>query len=187
MKHLFRGLLVAGLLSLASAAYAQDFVATPIEYSERVPDEATEADVLYRRTLEWTESRFPYKPKQVIRTDPEKGEIRVSGTMKVKTTSTSGQLQEWPVLFEFYFRTLPTGYEYNVGYFRVTSNPKKPEETVPFEEFVTQLAMERTNVRTHNDRRVTAQATSLASEVAMSFRSYLNSLPAAGAIGETAN
>ena len=182
MKHLLRGLLVAGFLALTSTAYAQDFVATPIEYSERVPDENVEASVLYQRTLDWTENRFTYKPKEVIRTDAAKGEIRVSGTVKVKTASNSGQMQERPVLFEFVFRTLPMGYEYSVGYFRVIPDSKNPSTTVPFEEFVAQLAQERHNERTHNDRRVTAQATSLASEIAMSFRSYMNSRPAAGAI-----
>lgn len=187
MKHIIRGLLVAGLLALTPAVHAQDFVVAPVEYSERVSEESTEATVLYQHTLEWTETRFVYKPKEVIRTDSDKGEIRVSGTMKVKMASTSGQLQEQPVLFEFIFRTLPAGYEYSVGYFRVVPNAKHPEETVPFEEFVTKLSMDRTNARTHNDRRVTAQATSLASEVALSFRSYMNSRPAAGGIGEPAN
>ncbi|MBO0356885.1 DUF4468 domain-containing protein [Hymenobacter sp. BT186] len=182
MKHLLRGLLVAGFLAFTPAAYAQDFVAAPIEYSERVPDENAEASVLYQRTLDWTENRFTYKPKEVIRTDATKGEIRVSGTVKVKTASNSGQMQERPVVFEFVFRTLPTGYEYSVGYFRVIPDAKNPTTTVPFEEFVSQLAKERNNERTHNDRRVTAQATSLASEIAMSFRSYMNSRPAAGAI-----
>lgn len=182
MKHLFCGLLLVGTLTFTSAAYAQDFVAAPIEYSERVPDENAEASTLYQRTLDWTENRFTYKPKQVIRTDAAKGEIRVSGTVKVKTASPSGQLQERPVLFEFVFRTLPTGYEYSVGYFRVIPNSKEPDTTLPFEEFVAQLAKERTNDRTHNDRRVTAQATSLASEIAMSYRSYMNSRPAAGGI-----
>ncbi|WP_022821805.1 DUF4468 domain-containing protein [Hymenobacter norwichensis] len=182
MKYLFRGLLLAGFLSFTSVAYAQDFVAAPIEYSERVPDENADASTLYQRTLDWTENRFTYKPKQVVRTDAAKGEIRVSGTVQVKTASSSGQLQERPVLFEFVFRALPTGYEYSVGYFRVVPDIKNPTNTVPFEDFVEQLAQERHNDRTHNDRRVTAQATSLASEIAMSFRSYMNSRPAAGGI-----
>lgn len=182
MKYILRGLLIAGFLAFTSTAYAQDFLATPIEYAERVPDENAEASVLYQRTLDWTENRFAYKPKQVVRTDAAKGEIRVSGTVKVKTATTSGQTKERPVIFEFVFRTLPTGYEYSVGYFRVALDSKDPSTTVPFEEFVTQLAQERQNDRTHNDRRVTAQATSLASEIAMSFRSYMNSRPAAGGI-----
>ena len=33
-----------------------------------------------------------------------------------------------------------------------------------------------------NDRRITAQANSMASEIAMSFRSYMNSRPAPGGI-----
>lgn len=182
MKHLLRGLLATGFLTFTSAAYAQDLAVAPIEYSERVPDENAEASVLYQRTLDWTENRFTYKPKQIVRTDAVKGEIRVSGTVKVKTASASGQMQERPVLFEFVFRALPTGYEYSVGYFRVIPDIKTPSATVPFEEFVSQLAQERHNDRTHNDRRVTAQATSLASEIAMSFRSYMNSRPATGGI-----
>lgn len=182
MKQIFHGLLVVGLLTLAPAVYSQSILPSTIEYSERVPDTEAEAEVLYRRTLDWSENHFSYAPKATIKTDAAKGEIRVSGTVKVKTASPSGQLQERPVRFEFSFRTLSSGYEYNVGYFRVVPDDKKPDETVPFEEFVSQLAQERTNDRTHNDRRVTAQASSLASEIAMAYRSYMNSRPAAGAI-----
>jgi hypothetical protein len=182
MKQIFHGLLIVGLLALAPAVYGQSVLPSTIEYSERVPDEEGEASVLYRRTLDWSENHFSYTPKAMIKTDAAKGEIRVSGMVKVKTASPSGQLQERPVRFEFSFRTLPSGYEYNVGYFRVVPDAKKPDETVPFEEFVSQLAQERTNDRTHNDRRVSAQATSLASEIAMAYRSYMNSRPAAGAI-----
>jgi len=182
MKHILLGFLVTGFLTVTSAAQAQETLPAPIQYSERVSDDDPEADELYRRTLDWTDKHFAYSPKTVIRTDASKGEIRVNGTLKVKTASNSGQLQERPVQFEFSFRTLPTGYEYNVGYFRVSPDSKKPEETIPFEEFVSQLAMERNNDRTHNDRRVTAQANSLASEIALSFRSYMNSRPAAGAV-----
>ena len=100
---------------------------------------------------------------------------------KVKTAAPPGQLERH-VRFEFAFRTSPTGYDYSVGSFKFIADPGKPDEVTDFDVFVAQLAIERSNARTHNDRRVTAQATSLASEMALSFRSYMNSRPAEGAV-----
>jgi len=179
MKKIVFGLLLSGFASLQ---LAQAQTTGPVGYSERVPEEGVSKSVLYRRAYDWVENHFIYAPKTVIQTDTIKGEVRIEGTGKVKTASPSGKLQELPVRFEFVFHTLPTGYDYSVGSFRLISDPSKPDETIGFDEFVAQLATERSNARTHNDRRVTAQATSLASEVALSFRSYMNSRPAEGAV-----
>ncbi|WP_375437633.1 hypothetical protein [uncultured Hymenobacter sp.] len=175
-------LLVTTLL-LTKAAYAQESTPGPIEYSEKVLDEEAEAATLYKRTVDWSENHFTYTPKATLQADAAKGEVRMTGTVKIKTISTSGQIQERPVVFEFSFHTVPTGgYEYNVGFFRVILDTKKPDETIPVEEYITQLATDKNNARTHNDRRVMAQSNSLASEIAMSFRSYMNSRPAPGAV-----
>jgi hypothetical protein len=160
-------------------AQAQDGI---VGYSERVPDDVSDKAVLYRRATEWVENHFAYVPKTIMRADAAKGEVRVEGTANVKTATASGQLKERPVRFEFVFHTLATGYDYSVGGFLLVPDASKPNETVHFDEFVAQLAVERSNARTHNDRRVTAQATSLASEIAMSFRSFMNSRPAEGAV-----
>ena len=179
MKKLALGLLLSVLASLQPAR-AQ--TTTPVGYSERVPDEGVSKSILYRRAYDWAENHFIYTPKSIIQADTTKGEVRIQGSGKVKTASPSGQLQERPVQFEFVFHTLPNGYDYRVGSFRLIPDPSKPDETIGFDEFVAQLATERSNARTHNDRRVTAQATSLASEVALSFHSYMNSRPAEGAV-----
>ena len=181
MKKVVLSFVIGGILSLGLPAQAQD-TAMPVSYTERVADEEPDQTVLFRRASDWVENHFSYSSKKVISTNAVKGELRAEGTVKVKTATTSGQLQELPVRFEFVFHTLASGYDYSVGQLRIASDPKKPEETVPFEEFVAQLAADRTNARTHNDRRITAQASSLTSEIAMSFRSYMNSRPAAGAI-----
>ena len=133
MKPILLGFLLSGLLTFAPAVYAQEFIPATVEFREKVQDEELAAGLLHHRALDWTDTHFTYLPKTTIRTDAAKGEIRVSGTMKVKTASPSGQMQEHPVLFEFFFHTLPVGYEYSVGYFRVVPDAKKPDETVPFE------------------------------------------------------
>ncbi|HEX8428366.1 hypothetical protein [Hymenobacter sp.] len=184
MKHSFLSFLLIGLLLFTKAAYAQDSAPDgPIQYSEKVLDDEAEASVLYKRTVDWSENHFAYTPKATLKADAGKGEVKMTGTVKVKTTSTSGQIQEHPVVFEFNFHALPTGgYDYSVSFFRVILDTRKPDETVAVEEYVTQLAMDKNNARTHNDRRITAQVNSLASEIAMSFRSYMNSRPAPGAV-----
>ncbi|UOQ72806.1 hypothetical protein [Hymenobacter cellulosilyticus] len=52
-------------------------------------------------------------------------------------------------------------------------------------DYITRLAAEKSNGKTFNDRRVTAQANNIASEAAMSFRSFMNTMPAAeeGGVG----
>lgn len=183
MKPILLSFLLASLLFFTKTTCAQEAPSGPIEYREKVLDDEAEAATLYKRAVDWGENHFAYTPKATLRADAEKGEVRMTGTVKVKTTSTSGQTQEHPVLFEFNFRAVPTGgYEYSVGVFRVILDTKKPDEMVPVEEYVTRLALDKSNARTHNDRRVMAQSNSLASEIAMSFRSYMNSRPAPGAV-----
>lgn len=184
MKYTLLSFLLVGVLLFSKAAYAQESSSGgPIQYTEKVLDDEAETTVLYKRTVDWSENHFGYTPKATLKADAGKGEVRMTGTVKIKTTSTSGQTQEHPVIFEFNFHALPTGgYEYSVGFFRVVLDTRKPDEMVSVEEYVTQLAMDKNNERTHNDRRVTAQSNSLASEIAMSFRSYMNSRPASGAV-----
>ena len=67
--------------------------------------------------------------------------------------------------------------------FRLYPTPNSLPQTVEFDEYRNQMREEKNNDKTHNDRRTTAQANSLASEVAMSFRSYMNSQPAEDNIG----
>lgn len=184
MKQYLLHFLLVGLLLFTKAAHAQESASGgPIQYSEKVLDDEAEAMVLYKRTVDWSENHFSYTPKATLKADAAKGEVRMNGTVKIKTASTSGQTQEHPVVFEFNFHALPTGgYDYSVGFMRVILDTRKPDEMVSVEEYVTQLAMDKNNERTHNDRRVTAQANSLVSEIAMSFRSYMNSRPAPGAV-----
>lgn len=182
MKNIILGLAFSGMLALAPTAHAQSSTSDPIGYSERVPETDHDRSSIYRSALGWTENHFSYTPKKALRTDAGTGEIKLQGTAQVKTVSPAGQQQERPVTFEFVFHALPTGYDYSVGSFRLAPDVEKPEETITLEEFVTLLSMDKSNARTHNDRRVVAQANSLASEIAMAFRSYMNSRPAAGAV-----
>lgn len=184
MKLTILSILFITLLLFTKAVRAQDSASVgPIQYSEKVLDDDAEPAVLYKRAVDWSENHFAYTPKATLRADATKGELRMTGTVKIKTATNTGQMQEHPVLFEFNFHTLPDGgYDYSVGFFRVILDTRKPDEMLPVEEYVTQLAMDKNNTRTHNERRVTAQANSLASEIAMSFRSYMNSRPAPGAI-----
>lgn len=66
---------------------------------------------------------------------------------------------------------------------------QQPTVTVALDEYVSQLSQERTNARTHNNRRVTAQASAVASDAASAFRSYMNSQPVVedGKVGLPAN
>lgn len=182
MEKIVYGMLLSGLLALAPIlGQAQDGAAA-VEYREQVAETDADPKAVYHRALDWTEHHFKYAPKTAFRADPAKGEVRVTGASKVKTVTPSGQAQERAVQFDFTFRAVPTGYEYLVGNFHYAPDPAKPDETFTFDEYVAQLVAERTNARTRNDRRITAQTSSLASEVALSFRSYMNSRPAAGAV-----
>ncbi|GAA4013296.1 hypothetical protein GCM10022408_27840 [Hymenobacter fastidiosus] len=151
---------------------------THVEYSEQVPADDQDREVLYRRALDWTENHFAYGPKTDLTFDPAAGTVRVMGTGKVKPVTPGGKEQVQAVRFTFTFRTTAKGYDYSVGAFQVAPDPKKPAELIPMADYLTQLAAEKASSRTFNERRVTAQANALASEVAMSFRSYMNSIPA---------
>ncbi|WP_157807673.1 DUF4468 domain-containing protein [Hymenobacter chitinivorans] len=150
-----------------------------MSYTENVLAEEVGKEVLYRRALEWTESHFSYGPKTGAKADPAAGMVRVTGTGKVKPVATNGKEQEQTIRFDFVFRASDKGYEYSVGSFRLVPDPAKPDETVMLSDYIAKLAAERSNGKTFNDRRVTAQANNLASEAAMSFRSFMNTMPAA--------
>ncbi|TGE14761.1 DUF4468 domain-containing protein [Hymenobacter elongatus] len=177
MKKVLFILLFAGWAS--TAAQAQNSAAAAVAYAENVLADGAGKEALYNRAAEWSTSHFAYGPKTGAKTDAATGMVRVTGTGKVKPVTPAGKEQEMLVRFDFVFRASETGYEYSVGSFRLVADPNKPEESVMLSDYITQLAAERSNTRTFNDRRVTAQATALASEVAMSFRSYMNTLPSA--------
>ena len=109
-----------------------------------------------------------------VKADAAAGTLRLRGTGKVKTLDNNKPV-ETMVRFEFVFRATDNGYDYNVGAFEVVPNAKQSATTIPLDDYAAQLAADRNNSRTNNDRRVRAQASSLASEVALSFRSYMNS------------
>lgn len=179
MKKLVTAVLLGGLLLLGAGAQAQSASTEAIGYSEQVLVDEANSNSLYQRALSWVEGPFPYKPKADLQAQKEAQEVKVTGTSKIKTAaaSASGADQERVLRFNFTFRTTPQGYTYSVGTFRVVPNTKEPAATVPLDAFIQQLSQERTNARTHNDRRVTAQATAIASDVAAAFRSYMNSQP----------
>ncbi|GGG27509.1 DUF4468 domain-containing protein [Hymenobacter glacieicola] len=183
MKKVLLGLLVSGMLALAPEVKAQADAPAPIEYSERVPADGAGKTALYRRALDWTQNKFAYGPKSGMKADEGTGTVRVTGTSKVKRVDNKGKDQEVTVLFDFVFRANDNGYEYTVGSFRVVPDPKQPSQIITFDEYRTELRADKNNEKTHNERRLTAQTSSLASEAAMSFRSYMNSTPAEGHVG----
>lgn len=174
MKKFFAGFVLLSLLGLSPSLQAQS-TAAPIEYSERVPAEGAGKQLLYQRAVSWSENNFAYSPKSDVKADPAACSLRLRGTSKVKTVTTSGKEVVIPIRFEFVFRSTDNGYEYSVGSFLLIPDTKQPVNTVALDEYTAQLAAERTNAQTKNDRRVRAQANSLASEVALSFRSFMNS------------
>ncbi|QDA60507.1 DUF4468 domain-containing protein [Hymenobacter jejuensis] len=177
MKRLILCFLFGGLLATTSPLLAQTSAPEPIEYSERVPSEGAGRTELYRRALDWTENHFAYGPKTGIKADAGTSSIRLTGTAKMKVAQGNAPASERTLRFDFVFQSTDNGYVYSVGSFRIIPDPKKVEESMPLDEFVTQLAAEKGNDRTHNDRRTTAMANSLASEIALGFRSYMNSMP----------
>lgn len=183
MKKVLLGMLLGGMLALAPEVRAQSEAAAPIEYSERVPSEGAGRTLLQQRAFDWAENHFSYSPKSGLKSDAATGAVRVTGTGKVKPVDTKGREQVMQVLFDFTFRATDNGYEYTVGSFRVVLDPKQPTQTQALDDYIAQFRAEKTDERTHNSRRLTAQANSLASEVASSFRSYMNSQPAEGNIG----
>ncbi|MCB2406770.1 DUF4468 domain-containing protein [Hymenobacter lucidus] len=179
MKKVLFGLLLSCLVALAPQAHAQDGSTASVSYTESVLAEDAGKEVLYKRALDWMENHFPYGPKTGAKSDAAAGLVRATGTGKVKPVTTAGKELELVIRFDFVFRATDKGYEYSIGSFRLTPDPKKPEETVMLSDYIAQLAAEKGNGKTFNDRRVTAQANALASEAAMNFRSYMNTMPAA--------
>ncbi|WP_197070440.1 DUF4468 domain-containing protein [Hymenobacter sp. DG25B] len=177
MKTTLLSLVCCGMLFFSAPLLAQTTDSAPIEYSEQVPAPEPGKNALFLRGANWVENRFAFGPTTGFRKDAATGEVRVTGTSKVTPVTASGKDQDYTVRFEFVFRCTEQGYNYSVGSFRCVTDPENPTATVPLDEYISQLAQERSNSRTHNDRRVRAQATALASEIAMSFRSYMNSMP----------
>ncbi|WP_045688889.1 MULTISPECIES: DUF4468 domain-containing protein [Hymenobacter] len=183
MNKVLLSVLLGGMLALAPAAQAQSEPVAPIEYSERVPSEGSGRTLLYRRAYDWMENHFAYGPKSVIKADPAAGSLRVTGTSKIKPVDTKGKEQEVAVRFDFTFRATDNGYEYSVNTFQAIPDSKQPSQALALDEYITRFKNDKADERTHNARRLTAQASSVASEIAMSFRSYMNSQPAEGTVG----
>ncbi|MCC2547334.1 DUF4468 domain-containing protein [Hymenobacter sp. BT175] len=188
MKKVLFYILTAALLSSSSTVWAQS--SAPIEYSERVPVDNTNKGSLYRRGLDWAQNHFAYTPTSEFKTDPSTGSIRVIGTSKVKPVNAAGKDQISIVRFEFIFNCTSQGYTYSVGSFRYVPDPKKnPNQTISLDEYLSELAADKNIDKSHNDRRVAAQANALASEIAMNFRSFMNTIPTIedGSVGLPAN
>ncbi|TGD81594.1 DUF4468 domain-containing protein [Hymenobacter wooponensis] len=183
MKNLLLGFLLCGLMLFSLSTRAQSDAPAPVEYSERVPADGAGRSALYRRALDWTENHFAYGPKSGQKADAAAGTVRLTGTGKVKPVDNKGREQVLTVLFDFTFRANDNGYEYSVGSFQIIPDPGQPSQTKPIDVYLTELRADKNNERTHNERRVTAQANSLASEAAMAFRSYMNSLPTDANVG----
>lgn len=183
MKKVLLGLLLGGMLAGAPSVMAQTSAPAPVEYSERVPAEGAGKTALYNRALDWAQNKFSYAPKLGLKSAEASGIVRITGTGTLKQVDSKGKDQPVTVLFDFIFQATDNSYTYTVGSFQVAPDPKQPAQLVAFDEYRLQLQAERNNEKTHNDRRLTAQANSMASEAAMSFRSYMNSQPAEGNVG----
>ncbi|OUJ75853.1 DUF4468 domain-containing protein [Hymenobacter crusticola] len=176
MKKVVLGFLFGGLLALTAPAHGQSEPVASIESIEQVSNDNTTA-TLYLRALDWAENHFTKLPKTAFKPDASAHEVRVTGTSKVTPVTVSGKEQPMVVYFDFIFKTTSQGYDYRVTNFKIVTTTGKTVETKSLEEYITQLTADHNDPKTHNARRVTAQANSLASEVALSFRSYMNNTP----------
>jgi len=174
MKKVVLGLLFSGLLTVATTTHAQS--TAPIESTEQVSSDNTTAD-LYVRATDWAQNHFPKQPTTDFKSNASTHEVRVTGTSKVSPVNNAGKDLPTVLYLDFVFRTTAQGYVYLVNNFRVVTTAGKAVETKPLEDFITELAADHNDAKTHNSRRVTAQASSIASEVALSFRSYMNNAP----------
>ncbi|OON67787.1 DUF4468 domain-containing protein [Hymenobacter sp. CRA2] len=165
------------------SATAQDNA--PVEYIERVPTESYSQQTLQARAADWADQHFAYGPKTDFQSNPAAGTVSVQGTVKVKPVDAKGQAQERAARFVFTFQATDQGYTYSIGHFRVIADPANLNQLVSMEDYLAQLGAEKHNDKTKNDKRVRAQANSLASEIAMSFRSYMSQIPSAedGSVG----
>ncbi|OWP63759.1 hypothetical protein CDA63_07145 [Hymenobacter amundsenii] len=183
MKKVLLSLLLGALPGLLCEARAQTEPPAPVGYTEQVALEGAGQSRLYSRALDWAQNKFTYQPKAALNAQPAAATIRLNGTGIVKTVDAKGHDQPLTVLFTFSFQATDNGYTYRVDSFQVIPDPRIPSQTVGIDEYRTELQADRNNDKTHNDRRVTAQANSLASEAAMSFRSYMNSQPQEESVG----
>ncbi|SDY44062.1 DUF4468 domain-containing protein [Hymenobacter psychrophilus] len=181
MNKVLLPFLLASFLTLPIATHAQ--APERVDYTEQVVVEGAGHDALYARALDWTQHKFNYTPTTGLVSDPSKSTIRVMGSGTLKPVDDRGKDQNMTVLFTFRFQANDNGYTYHVSSFEVVPDPKLPTQMVPLDQYQTELQASRNNAKTHNDRRLGAQANSLASEVAMSFRSFMNSQPAEDHVG----
>lgn len=172
---------------LAFPAAAQDDA--PIEYTERVPADSYGRATLQARAADWADHHFSYGPKTNFRSNPADGSVSVQGTVKLKPVDNKGQNLERAARFDFTFKATDEGYTYAVNNFRVAADPAQPEQLINLDAYLALLRSEKNSEKTKNDRRVRAQANSLASDIALSFRSYMNQIPNAedGSVGLPAN
>ncbi|GAB2963402.1 hypothetical protein GCM10027048_35460 [Hymenobacter coalescens] len=157
----------------------------PVEYTERVLTENYSQQTLQARAADWAERHFAYGPKTNFQSNPEAGTVSVQGTVKVKPVDAKGQNLERTARFDFTFTATDQGYTYSVANFRVVADPQQLDQLVDMSSYLALLQAEKNNDRTKNDKRVRAQANSLASEIALSFRSYMNQIPTSedGSVG----
>jgi hypothetical protein len=172
---------------LAFPAAAQDNA--PIEYTERVLADSYGKATLQARAADWADHHFSYGPKTDFQSDAAAGTVRVQGTVKLKPVDNKGQDQERAARFDFTFKATDEGYTYAVNNFRVAPDQAQPEQLIKLDAYLALLRSEKNIEKTKNDRRVRAQANSLASDIAMSFRSYMNQIPTGedGSVGLPAN
>ncbi|MCC3156627.1 DUF4468 domain-containing protein [Hymenobacter sp. 15J16-1T3B] len=184
MKRILPLLLGMFFALLAFPAAAQDEDA-PIEYTERVPADNYGIATLHARAADWVDHHFAYGPKTNFVSDAAAGTVSVLGTIKLKPVDSKGQPLERTARFEFNFKATEQGYTYSVSNFKVIPDAQQPGQLVNFDAYLSLLRAEKNNDKNKNDRRVRAQANALASEIAMSFRSYMNQIPTAedGSVG----
>ncbi|SES80123.1 DUF4468 domain-containing protein [Hymenobacter actinosclerus] len=181
MKKILLSGLLAGMLALPMTGWAQ--APDRVDYTEQVVLEGAGRNALYARALDWAQHKFSYTPTSALVAEPASSAIRITGTGTLKPVDDRGKDQNLSVLFTFRFQATDNGYTYHVSSFEVIPNPQAPSQRVPLEQYQTELRTDRNNAKTHNDRRLGAQANSLASEAAMSFRSFMNSQPAEDHVG----
>ncbi|RAK68224.1 DUF4468 domain-containing protein [Hymenobacter edaphi] len=175
------GMLFA-LLAFPAAAQTDD---APVEYTERVPAENYGQPTLHARANDWADHHFAYGPKTNFVSDAATGTVSVQGTIKLKPVDNKGQNLERTARFDFNFKATDQGYTYSVSNFRVIPDAQQPGQLVSLDAYLSLLRAEKNNDKTKNDRRVRAQANAVASDIAMSFRSYMNQIPTAedGSVG----
>lgn len=183
MNKILFSLLLAGSFATPITAWSQTAEPEPVDYTEQVVVEGAGRAFLHARALDWVQHKFTYSPTSALVTEPATGLVRITGTGTLKPVDARGQDQTLKILFTFRFQATDNGYTYHVSSFQVVPDPQIPSQQVPFEQYRAELKAIRTNEKTHNDRRLTAQANSLASDAALSFRSFMNSQPPEEQVG----